>query len=174
MWNGEIVCSGSYSCYEAISIENLVDSDSYHIKCYGLYSCANVNYTYSAGGDVMCYGELSCLDSTIIVEYNENDHSEDTANNVLCYSDRACKNAIIYGQVNLGGHLSGENSTIYNTYNDTTYYFLGPNSGDGATVICKDNDTCNIHCDDNACNNLTLKCSNGDDSYVSKWNVKKN
>ena len=69
--NQTILCSGSYSCYNAAKIyasySNVTKSiaQNLRIECSGLYFCARVTNMQTSGPLVFCYGELSCFGTTM-------------------------------------------------------------------------------------------------------------
>ena len=144
----EIKCLGSFSCYETTNIigQRL-------ISCEGLGSCANVESISGLGISswVRCYGELSCLNSTM-----------QDITSASCYGDHSCVDSqITSGSYNrLYGNLAALNTVLYSNYSDTYfYYFEGFESGYNATIICGDGHTCLVYCNGNSCKNLHLQCA---------------
>ena len=45
--NSVILCGGSYSCFEAELVQRISSTNPHTIGCYGLNSCAKIEYLYS-------------------------------------------------------------------------------------------------------------------------------
>ena len=70
---GSIDCGGSKSCQNASIIERAEENknstilQNAAINCWGFQSCAFVKNITNEIGDVRCWGQNSCINSTIIV-----------------------------------------------------------------------------------------------------------
>lgn len=134
-----IACRGSYSCYKAGIIQHTTSGTSSFIDCGGLMSCAMTkHYIKNELGNIVCRGELSCLESII---------SRGNTGVLYCMGDRSCKNSTIYGgneNVFLG-HLAAQNAVIYNNQSFHNWFY-GTESGKGVTLICDTSQMCNVTC----------------------------
>ena len=161
----DIICRGSYSCYEARMIKQNNTASNTDIWCRALFSCAFVTLIRNVNGNVACLGELSCFESTIITEHAENSI-------LSCAADRSCAKAnvtnanIVYVKGHMGASeatfqsfIASSNNDNYNsTFFEQYYYFYGRGSGHGARIICANGHTCFVYCQSNGCSHLSLTC----------------
>ena len=156
-----ICCYGSYSCFNAATIQRTVTTPG-EIWCGGLLSCAFVSNLDNKRGVVSCSGEQSCRGATITLR----DDNVITNRHMACTGDHSCMNANVStrDETYFGGHLSGLNSVFYGNYSTVRYLFTGSNSGYNTTIICGVGNTCSVTCWGNGCNKLTLSCSDESDA----------
>ena len=161
-----IECFGSYSCYQSTLIQHKVTGTSYSrsIFCFGLLACAQVELIYNELGLLLCDGELSCAESTAVLDRSS----------MRCDGTRACyqANLTVADNMWLDGHLAAQDAILRTNDTSVNFYFRGDDAGNGAEIICANNGTCNIFCYSTGCNNLTLSCQDGSGSCITNtYNV---
>lgn len=161
---GTINCEGAFSCYQSLSIEMVLSSDSNiddstNTNCDGLFACSNVNLIETSSPYVLCRAEKACVNSTIVFGYE--------GQQLTCVGDQSCANGVITNvrRDYFNGHLSGHNAILTaSNDSDSTHIFTGAFSGYNATIYCGNknnidfNYICNINCYGNGCTNLNLQC----------------
>ena len=148
VYNALILCYGSYSCYESNLLQIIATPGARPIFCYGLFSCAYVDYINNGHGSNYYRGELSAAYSTVYMN----------TDNTFCDGDRACLGAYITNGNNnhFLGHLAAENAILQSTGPTDTYWFQAKDSGYYTTIYCNNGDSCSVTCYADACNHLIL------------------
>lgn len=146
--NGNTLCFGGYSCYNASRLE-VIDNVG-NIECHGLFACAYSSKIKSYYQKIYCVGENSCYKSTMF--------QNTTSDTIYCLGFGSCRESAIYlsTQIHFWGHYSGQNSIIQSEENETTVYFYDKTSGAGTNVTCNLGHTCYIECFYNGCDDVTL------------------
>ena len=121
-----IYCYGAYSCYQSTLIQH-TGSSYQTIFCYGLFACAQVESIYNANGSLHCLAELSCAESTVVID----------AHDAYCLGTRSCYRAdlTVAGAMHLVGHLAAQDAILRAGDTSVDFHFEGDYAGNGAEVI---------------------------------------
>ena len=118
------------------------------IQCHDVHQCANMNS--SAPNSYLCFGEQSCINSTLSLE---------AGNFLYCRGDRSCESVTVvsnggvdFVKIYSNGKLATKNSNFVfiNTSAGDDIYLRGYYSALNTSVIC-DSSLCGIYCSAYGC-----------------------
>lgn len=149
--NGNILCYGGHSCFNADKISELSTSSDYFLRCYGYYSCGNVKLIESTQ-NVKCEATLACTNSVINITNGAR---------IFGFGERSCENTTVYCNhvFYMYAHFAARNATFISTDDSVTFDCQGRSSCTGATIICGTGHRCYLYCYGNSCEGLTLRCA---------------